>query len=70
MVRKWFLNTNSDFSLQKATNEMIKVILTTSGKESLGYRIDNNLSVRERVEFKNEASESFASPFASKNIEV
>jgi hypothetical protein len=35
-----------------------------------GHRIDNNLSVRGRVEFENEASASFPSPFASKNIEL
>lgn len=33
-------------------------------------RVNNNLSVRGRVEFANEASESLPSPFDSKNIEL
>jgi hypothetical protein len=74
MVRKWFLNINSDFSLQKATNEIISHIYYIREKNiyifSSGHRIDNNLSDRGRVEFENEASASFPSPFASKNIEL
>lgn len=40
-------------------------MFTTSGKNiPIRPQIENNLSVRGRVECENEASESFPSPFA------
>lgn len=67
MVRKWFLNINSVFSLQR---KYTTVGITTKNylenpSRLEGERVRKNLSVSGLVGFAKEASESLLSPFAS-----